>query len=98
MKTFMGVKGWHVSGYSKNKEWAQKFVEFITMMNMRNYRFEQTQEVPTNEGLINDPAIAENAGAKAVAEQSNTLFRCRISLKWVKSGIRWPNHSNGRDR
>ncbi len=30
MKTFMGVKGWHVSGYSKNKEWATKFIEFIT--------------------------------------------------------------------
>lgn len=70
MKTFMGVKGWHVSGYSKNKEWAQKFVEFITDDENAKYRFEQTQEVPTNEGLINDPAIAENEGAKAVAEQS----------------------------
>ncbi|WP_370295973.1 extracellular solute-binding protein [Rossellomorea marisflavi] len=70
MKTFMGVKGWHVSGYSKNKEWAQKFVEFITEDENAKYRFEQTQEVPTNEGLINDPAIAENEGAKAVAEQS----------------------------
>ncbi|MDR4937509.1 extracellular solute-binding protein [Rossellomorea marisflavi] len=70
MKTFMGVKGWHVSGYSKNKEWAQKFVEFITEDENAKYRFEQTQEVPTNEGLINDSAIAENEGAKAVAEQS----------------------------
>ncbi|PFA66433.1 cyclodextrin-binding protein [Bacillus sp. AFS015802] len=70
MKTFMGVKGWHVSGYSKNKEWAQKFIEFITQDEYAKLRFEQTQEVPTNQGLIDDPAIADNPGAKAVAEQS----------------------------
>jgi arabinogalactan oligomer / maltooligosaccharide transport system substrate-binding protein len=70
MKTFMGVKGWHVSGYSENKEWAQKFIEFITQDEYAKLRFEQTQEVPTNQGLIDDPAIAENPGAKAVAEQS----------------------------
>ncbi|RIW35297.1 extracellular solute-binding protein [Bacillus salacetis] len=70
MKTFMGVKGWHVSGYSKNKEWAQKFIEFITQDEYAKLRFEQTQEVPTNTALVDDPAIAENEGAKAVAEQS----------------------------
>ncbi len=70
MKTFMGVKGWHVSGYSKNKEWAQKFVEFITQDEYAKLRFEQTFEVPTNVSLVDDPAIAENEGAKAVAEQS----------------------------
>ena len=70
MKTFMGVKGWHVSGYSKNQEWAQKFIEFITQDEYAKLRFEQTQEVPTNVALVDDPVIAENPGAKAVAEQS----------------------------
>ncbi|MCP3742155.1 extracellular solute-binding protein [Rossellomorea sp. BNER] len=70
MKTFMGVKGWHVSGYSKNKEWAQKFIEFVTEDENAKLRFEQTQEVPPNTALIDDPAIADNEGAKAVAEQS----------------------------
>ncbi|KUP09052.1 cyclodextrin-binding protein [Bacillus coahuilensis m2-6] len=70
MQTFMGVKGWHVSGYSENQEWATKFVEFITSDENSLYRFEQTQEVPTNLALIDDPTIAENEGAKAVAEQS----------------------------
>jgi arabinogalactan oligomer / maltooligosaccharide transport system substrate-binding protein len=70
VKTFMGVKGWHVSGYSKNQEWATKFVEFMTNDENSKYRFEQTSEVPTNLALLNDPAITENEGAKAVAEQS----------------------------
>jgi arabinogalactan oligomer / maltooligosaccharide transport system substrate-binding protein len=70
VKTFMGVKGWHVSAYSKNQEWAVKFLEFITNDENAKYRFEQTAEVPTNVALIDDPAITENEGAKAVAEQS----------------------------
>jgi arabinogalactan oligomer / maltooligosaccharide transport system substrate-binding protein len=70
VKTFMGVKGWHVSAYSKNQEWAAKFLEFITNDENAKYRFEQTAEVPTNVALVDDPAITENEGAKAVAEQS----------------------------
>lgn len=70
VKTFMGVKGWHVSAYSKNQEWAVKFLEFITNDENAKYRFEQTAEVPTNVALLEDSAITENEGAKAVAEQS----------------------------
>ncbi|MGG1396711.1 extracellular solute-binding protein [Bacillus salipaludis] len=70
IKTFMGVKGWHVSAYSKNQEWATKFLEFITNDENAKYRFEQTAEVPTNKALLDDSAIKDNEGAKAVAEQS----------------------------
>jgi arabinogalactan oligomer/maltooligosaccharide transport system substrate-binding protein len=70
MKTFMGVKGWHVSAFSKNQEWATKFLEFITNDENAKYRFEQTKEVPTNVALVDDPAIAEDEGAKAVALQT----------------------------
>ncbi|WML49602.1 extracellular solute-binding protein [Neobacillus sp. PS3-34] len=70
VKTFMGVKGWHVSAFSKNQKWATKFLEFITNDENSKYRFEQTAEVPTNVALVDDPSIKENEGAKAVAEQS----------------------------
>lgn len=70
LTTFMGVKGWHVSAYSKNQEWATKFIEFITNDENAKYRFEQTAEVPTNKALLDDPTIKDNEGAKAVAEQS----------------------------
>jgi arabinogalactan oligomer / maltooligosaccharide transport system substrate-binding protein len=70
MKTFMGVKGWHVSAFSKHPEWATKLIEFITNEENAKLRFELTQEIPPVKSLINDPVIAENEGAKAVAIQS----------------------------
>jgi arabinogalactan oligomer/maltooligosaccharide transport system substrate-binding protein len=70
VKTFMGVKGWHVSAFSKNQEWATKFLEFITNDENAKYRFTKTAEVPTNTALVDDPAIKGDEGAKAVAEQS----------------------------
>jgi arabinogalactan oligomer/maltooligosaccharide transport system substrate-binding protein len=70
VKTFMGVKGWHVSAYSKHPEWATKLIEFITNEENAKKRFELTQEIPPVKSLINDPVIANNEGAKAVAIQS----------------------------
>jgi arabinogalactan oligomer/maltooligosaccharide transport system substrate-binding protein len=66
----MGVKGWHVSAFSKNQEWATKFIEYMTNDENAKYRFEQTKEVPTNTALVADPAIGEDEGAKAVALQA----------------------------
>lgn len=74
MKTFMGVKGYHVSSHSENQEWATKFVDFITNDENSLIRFEQTQEVPTNLALAENPAITENEGAKAVALQSQNAI------------------------
>ncbi|PLR78874.1 cyclodextrin-binding protein [Bacillus sp. V3-13] len=70
MKTFMGVKGWHVTAFTDNAYWATKFVEHITNEENAKIRYELTQEIPPVKSLIDDPVIAENEGAKAVAEQS----------------------------
>jgi arabinogalactan oligomer / maltooligosaccharide transport system substrate-binding protein len=74
MTTFMGVKGWHVSAHSKNKEWATKFLEFITNDENAKYRFEQTSEVPTNVALVEDEAIKNDPGAQAVALQTQVAI------------------------
>ncbi|WP_080847352.1 extracellular solute-binding protein [Cytobacillus gottheilii] len=70
VKTFMGVKGWHVTQFTKNPYWATKFIEHITNEENAKTRFELTQEIPPVKSLIDDPIIAENEAAKAVAEQS----------------------------
>ncbi|MBO9128678.1 extracellular solute-binding protein [Bacillus sp. 165] len=70
VKTFMGVKGWHVSSFSKNQELATKFIDWITNEENAKVRFEKTQEIPPVKSLIEDPIIADNEGAKAVAIQS----------------------------
>ena len=69
-KTFIGVKGWHVSNFSENKEWATKLVEWITNEENAKIRFEETAEIPPVKTLIEDPVIADNEGASAVALQS----------------------------
>lgn len=69
-QTFMGVKGWHVTSFSKNQEWATKLVEWIANEENAKIRYEETGEIPPVKSLIEDPIIAENEGAKAVAIQS----------------------------
>ncbi|KAB2330911.1 extracellular solute-binding protein [Bacillus mesophilum] len=70
VKTFMGVKGWHVTQFTKNPYWSTKLIEHITNEENAKTRFELTQEIPPVKSLIDDPIIAENEAAKAVAEQS----------------------------
>lgn len=69
-QTFIGVKGWHVSTFSKNKEWATKLAVWIANEENAKIRFEKTNEIPPVKALINDPTIAEDEGAQAVAIQS----------------------------
>jgi arabinogalactan oligomer/maltooligosaccharide transport system substrate-binding protein len=70
-KTFIGVKGWHVSQYATDKEWATKLAVWIANEENAKIRFEETAEIPPVKSLINDPIIAENEGAQAVAIQSS---------------------------
>ncbi|MBN8207175.1 extracellular solute-binding protein [Bacillus sp. NTK071] len=70
-QTFIGVKGWHVSNFSENKEWATKLVEWISNAENGKIRFEKTGEIPPVKSLIEDPIIADNEAANAVAVQSS---------------------------
>lgn len=38
MKTFVGVKGWHVTSFSKQNDLATKFTEWVT--NEENAKFD----------------------------------------------------------
>ncbi|MFQ3543855.1 extracellular solute-binding protein [Halobacillus rhizosphaerae] len=69
-QTFVGVKGWHLSAQSEHKEWATKLIEWISNEENAKIRFEKTSEIPPIKTLIDDPIIAENERAKAVAVQS----------------------------
>ncbi|MGL4819879.1 MAG: extracellular solute-binding protein [Bacilli bacterium] len=70
MQTFQGVKGWHVTSFSKNEELATKFVEFITNADNAKIRFEKTQEIPPVKALMEQDIIKNNEKANAVAQQS----------------------------
>ncbi len=70
MSSFVGVKSYNVSSYSKNAELAEEFVEFIANEENSKTRFEVTKEVPAVQALADDPVVAESEAARAVAEQS----------------------------
>ena len=70
MSSFLGVKSYNVSSYSKNPELAEEFVKFLTNEENSKTRYEITQEVPAVKSLAEDPAITSNDAAQAVAEQS----------------------------
>ncbi|TGB02388.1 extracellular solute-binding protein [Halobacillus salinus] len=69
-QTFIGVKGWHVSAQSENQEWSTKLVEHLTNAENAKIRYEKTDEIPPVKSLMEDPIIADNEKANAVAVQS----------------------------
>ncbi|MCP3032707.1 extracellular solute-binding protein [Halobacillus sp. A1] len=69
-QTFVGVKGWHLSSASENKEWATELMTWITNEENAKIRYEETNEIPPVTALIEDPIIADNERARAVAVQS----------------------------
>lgn len=70
MKTFVGVKGWHVTSFSKQNDLATKFTEWVTNEENAKIRFEKTKEIPPVKSVMEDPIIKDNEAAKAVATQS----------------------------
>jgi arabinogalactan oligomer / maltooligosaccharide transport system substrate-binding protein len=70
MSSFLGVKSYNVSAYSKNPELAEKLVIFLANAENSKKRYEITKEVPAVKALAEDPAITQNEAAQAVAQQS----------------------------
>lgn len=69
-KTFIGVKGWHVSAYSDHEKWATKLVTWITNKENAKIRFKKTGEIPPIKSLVEDPLIQKNEAAKAIFIQA----------------------------
>lgn len=69
-RSLLGVKGYSISTYSKNKELAQKFIEFINQPEYAKVRFQLTGEIPPIAALVDDPLIKDDEKSRAVAIQS----------------------------
>ncbi|RJP02779.1 extracellular solute-binding protein [Exiguobacterium sp. RIT452] len=70
MSSFIGVKSYNVSAYSKQSELAGKLALYLTNAENSKKRFEITKEVPAVSALAEDPAVTKSPAAQAVAEQS----------------------------
>lgn len=70
MSSFLGVKSYNVSSYSKHAELTEKLALYLTNEENSKKRFEITKEVPAISALANDPIVTKSPAAQAVAEQS----------------------------
>ena len=70
MSSFLGVKGYVVSTWSKDKAMAQKFIEFINQPKYVKIRYVSTREIPAQKAMIDDPMIKNDEKASAVAVQA----------------------------
>lgn len=70
MSSFIGVKSYNVSAFSKHAELAQELAVFLANEKNSKTRYEETKEVPAVKSLANDPAIMKSEAARAVTEQS----------------------------
>lgn len=55
--SFIGVKGWMLSKYSKNPEWASDFAAFLTNEENALDYFKQTGEIPPVKSVLNAPEL-----------------------------------------
>lgn len=69
-ETFIGVKGWQVSAYTKSPQWSTKLAEWLANAKNSKIRYQKTGEIPPIKSLINDPIIKDNPLAKAVFVQA----------------------------
>ncbi|MFW3571685.1 extracellular solute-binding protein [Kosakonia cowanii] len=70
MSSFLGVKGYVVSTWSKDKALAQQFIEFINQPQYVKTRYIATREIPAQKAMIDDPVIKNDEKASAVAVQA----------------------------
>jgi arabinogalactan oligomer/maltooligosaccharide transport system substrate-binding protein len=70
-RTFIGVKGWYVSAYSKNPTWATDLMKFFTSKESLLLRFQETGEIPPRKDLLEDPVIKDDPVVNGFAQQAS---------------------------
>lgn len=67
--SFLGIKGWVLSPFSKNKEWAQQLAIYLTNQQSLEHYFEVAGEVPATLSGLGSDKITSHPYYSAVAEQ-----------------------------
>ncbi|KAI7273303.1 hypothetical protein KC345_g7010 [Hortaea werneckii] len=75
--SFIGVKGWMLSQFSKSPEWASDLAAFLTNEENALTYYQKTGEVPPVTAVLNNPELTGNPLVVGFSEQ-------------IKSGIPFP--------
>ena len=74
MSSFLGVRGFAVSKWSKHKSEAIEFAKFINQTEYAIKRFETTYELPPLKSALESAVIQENEYARAFVIQSKYSY------------------------
>lgn len=69
IRPFYGVKGYAICSNSKNKELAEKFLEFANQEQYAIYRYSQIAEFPPVKEVMSNPLITNDDYANAISTQ-----------------------------
>lgn len=69
MRPFYGAKGYVISANSKNKDLAEKFLEFINRPENALVRYSEIAELPPIKAVLENPLITNDDFANAIAVQ-----------------------------
>jgi len=70
-QTFIGVKGYYVSAFSKNQKEALRFILWLTSKENSFKHYEDTAIIPSRDDVINMPQFKENSTIQAFAIQAS---------------------------
>ncbi|MFB5760167.1 extracellular solute-binding protein [Paenibacillus medicaginis] len=68
-QSFIGVKGWMLSAYSKNPEWATDLAVILTNAESSMEWFKATGEMPAHLDVLNDPLLVNDPLVAGFSEQ-----------------------------
>lgn len=71
MSSFLGVKGYVVSTYAKDRDLAEAYLQFINQPKYAKTRYEMTREIPPIKSIMSDPIITDDEVANAIAVQAS---------------------------
>ncbi len=86
MSSFLGVKGYVVSTWSKDKALAQQFIEFINQPQYVKARYVATGEIPPLKAMIDDPVIKNDQRPAPSPSSRRERWRCRAFPRWGSVG------------
>ncbi|WP_438435152.1 extracellular solute-binding protein [Gorillibacterium sp. sgz500922] len=68
--SFLGIKGWVLSPFSKNKVWAEELARFMTSQESLQHHFEALGEIPATTGMLESDLVAKDPFFGPIAEQA----------------------------
>lgn len=71
MSSFLGVKGYVISAYAKDRDLAEKYLQFINQPKYAKMRYQATLEIPPVKAVMADPVITNDETANAIAVQAS---------------------------